>query len=962
MKNTTAMADYELRHIEALRKDLAGCTVLLKKDGSFPLEKPCTLAAYGSGVRRTIRGGTGSGEVNSRYIVTIEEGLQQAGFTLTGMEWHTGYEQAREKAHKAFLKQLKKDAKAAKQNFILYGMGKVMPEPEYDLPLNAEGDAAIYVVSRISGEGNDRTPLKGDIRLTDSEVRDILALDKKFTRFMLVLNVGGVVDLSPVMSVRNILLLSQLGVETGGALADILLGKANPSGKLTTTWAAFEEYPEMPDFEDMNETRYREGIYVGYRYFDTFRKQALFPFGYGLSYTEFRLGAAGVEANGAQVTVRTTVENTGTMAGRQVVQVYLSKPAGKLDVPRQELCAFAKTRTLAPGEAETVTCSFTLPEMAAYDAETASYILEAGDHLVRVGVSSAETVPAAVLHLDKTVTTLQAKNVLGSTDFTDLTAPAAAMERPEGVPVIEIDPASIVCETIDYAHNEEILPEVDALTKEDAALLLIGNFDPNAKGFASMIGTAGRHVCGAAGESCSTVKGIPWLIMADGPAGLRLAKEYYEDGKGKHAVGNASVPDSIMEMLSGPMKLVMSLMGGNGKPKAGCEIKTQYCTAIPIGTALAQSFDTDFVQRCGGIVGEEMEHFGVHLWLAPALNIHRSIRCGRNFEYYSEDPLVSGKMAAAMTRGVQAHKGSVTARTKAVVHRGSKAHKNRPGGCLQLTIACMKCQRFLTDMSCQKSQGGVPVRRRPGYILIARNDLLRLCPLHIPGCLFPAETILEHQLLNNLAGVHPHAFENISSARNACIPSSLHTIVIDTFAVIAHSLKLALKITQYKLSVLFAQFQRVSHLVKAHSSSHKLLDIFKQVCQAPFFTAFVRQFFHNAAHTAHSFVCIFVFCHLIGKNCIVHAFWICTEEIVHNRSNRIFASILSVHINDMCLVLKRCRQFPNRTVNMVERQCTLEIVVFRDEDHIRFRKIFQSFARPCNIGVHHGTVVTRPLR
>lgn len=333
MKNTTAMADYELRHIEALRKDLAGCTVLLKKDGSFPLEKPCTLAAYGSGVRRTIRGGTGSGEVNSRYIVTIEEGLQQAGFTLTGMEWHTGYEQAREKAHKAFLKQLKKDAKAAKQNFILYGMGKVMPEPEYDLPLNAEGDAAIYVVSRISGEGNDRTPLKGDIRLTDSEVRDILALDKKFTRFMLVLNVGGVVDLSPVMGVRNILLLSQLGVETGGALADILLGKANPSGKLTTTWAAFEEYPEMPDFEDMNETRYREGIYVGYRYFDTFRKQALFPFGYGLSYTEFRLGAAEVEANGAQITVRTAVENIGVLAGRQVVQVYLSKPAGKLDAP-----------------------------------------------------------------------------------------------------------------------------------------------------------------------------------------------------------------------------------------------------------------------------------------------------------------------------------------------------------------------------------------------------------------------------------------------------------------------------------------------------------------------------------------------------------------------------------------------------------------------------------------------------
>ena len=658
--NHSAMADYEQHHIATLRSNLAGCTVLLKKDGSFPLEKPCTLAAYGSGVCRTIKGGTGSGEVNSRYSVSIEEGLRGAGFTLTGADWHTGYEQVRKNAHKAFLAQLKKDAKAAKLNYIIYGMGKVMPEPEYDLPLNAEGDAAIYVVSRISGEGNDRAPLKGDIRLTDSEVRDILALDKKFSRFMLVLNVGGVVDLSPVMSVRNILLLSQLGVETGSALADILLGKANPSGKLTTTWAAFENYPAMPDFEDMNETRYREGIYVGYRYFDTFGKKALFPFGYGLSYTEFRLGSPEVEVNGAQVTVRTTVENIGTVAGRQVVQVYLSKPAVKLDEPKQELCSFAKTRELAPGEAQTLTCSFALPEMAAYDAGTAAYLLEAGDYLVCVGVSSAETAPAAVLHLDKTVTTLQVKNVLGSTDFTDLAVPAAPIRRSENVPVLELDAAALSGAAVAYDRPEEILPEVDALSKEDAAMLLIGDFDPNAKGFASMIGTAGRHVCGAAGESCGKVKDFPPMIMADGPAGLRLAKEYFEDAKGKHAVGNASMPDSITEMLSGPMKLVMSLIGGSGKPKRGCEIKTQYCTAIPIGTALAQSFDTEFVQQCGDIVGEEMERFGVHLWLAPALNIHRSIRCGRNFEYYSEDPLVSGKMAAAMTRGVQAHKGCGT--------------------------------------------------------------------------------------------------------------------------------------------------------------------------------------------------------------------------------------------------------------------------------------------------------------
>lgn len=169
-------------------------------------------------------------------------------------------------------------------------------------------------------------------------------------------------------------------------------------------------------------------------------------------------------------------------------------------------------RTSCPGETESVTCSFTLPEMAAYDTETASYILEAGDYLVRVGVSSVETAPAAVLHLDKTVTTLQANNVLGSTDFTDLTAPASTMERPAGVPVIEIDPVAIACETVAYDRTEEVLPEVDALTKEDAALLLIGDFDPNAKGFASMIGTAGHHVCGAAGESCDKISGFPSLL------------------------------------------------------------------------------------------------------------------------------------------------------------------------------------------------------------------------------------------------------------------------------------------------------------------------------------------------------------------------------------------------------------------------------------------------------------------
>lgn len=276
----TVMDEYEIRHIRALRGHLAECTVLLKKDGNFPLKRPCKIAAYGSGVRGTVKGGTGSGEVNSHYSVSIETGLQDAGFSVTTAAWLDRYEQHRAATQEQFEQELKAAAKAANQNYLLYSMGKSMPEPEYNLPLDGGGEAAIYVVSRISGEGSDHAWCKGDILLTDSEVQDILALNQAYRHFMLVLNVGGVVDLTPVMAVRNILLLSQLGVETGAALADILLGKANPSGKLTTTWAAQENYPPMPDFEDRDTTRYREGIYVGYRYFDAFDKKPLFTFGY----------------------------------------------------------------------------------------------------------------------------------------------------------------------------------------------------------------------------------------------------------------------------------------------------------------------------------------------------------------------------------------------------------------------------------------------------------------------------------------------------------------------------------------------------------------------------------------------------------------------------------------------------------------------------------------------------------
>ena len=203
---------------------------------------------------------------------------------------------------------------------------------------------------------------------------------------------------------------------------------------------------------------------------------------------------------------------------------------------------------------------------------------------------------------------------------------------------------------------------VAAMSLEEKAGLLVGTSMEGYAGEGAVTGRTLKTVPGSAGTTRSLESyGIPTTVMADGPAGLRLAREYYRDEKGLHAVGQAGIPESFMDYMPKPILFFSKLiMGGNKGPKAGTEVKTQYCTAIPIGTAIAQSFNTDLAEKYGDIVGYEMEMFGVHLWLAPALNIHRSIRCGRNFEYYSEDPLVSGLMAAGITNGVQKHPGCGT--------------------------------------------------------------------------------------------------------------------------------------------------------------------------------------------------------------------------------------------------------------------------------------------------------------
>ncbi|MBQ6465609.1 MAG: glycoside hydrolase family 3 C-terminal domain-containing protein [Oscillospiraceae bacterium] len=647
------MNDYEREHNEIMRRLGAGCAVLLKADGAFPLAGPCRLALFGSGARRTIKGGTGSGEVNSRFFVTVEQGLEAAGFTITSKVWMDDYDSLYASARRDFVRSLKRQAREHHTLAVLESMGAVMPEPEHNIPLWGKGEAAVYVLSRVSGEGSDRRAVPGDILLSETEKRDILALSARYEKFLLALNVGGPVDLSPVMEVGNILLLSQLGVETGDILADIILGKSAPSGRLTTTWSAWEDYPSVGSFGEKDDTRYREGVYVGYRYFDSVGKKALFPFGFGLSYTEFSLAAGEAAEENGRVTLKCAVKNTGRFPGREVVQLYVSAPQGKLDKPYQTLAAFEKTSELQPGQAQELTLSFDLRELASYDEAHANWILEPGDYVLRLGRSSADTEATAVLRLDGEAVVRQVKNCLGRPDFTDWKPEARPAETLPELPVLPVSAAAFETERVDYAPAGEIDPEIEALSDVELCLLSIGAF--KLKGSLSVIGEASQSVAGAAGETVRLKdRGIPAMVMADGPAGLRLSRQYIRDETGARAVDGGML-ESMRELMPAPAAFAMKLLDGRKKTKS--EIFEQFCTAIPIGTALAQSWDLAFAELCGDVVGDEMERFGVHLWLAPALNIHRDVRCGRNFEYFSEDPLIAGRFAAALTRGVQKHPG-----------------------------------------------------------------------------------------------------------------------------------------------------------------------------------------------------------------------------------------------------------------------------------------------------------------
>ncbi len=648
----TELLEHEVKHLAELREIGAECCVLLVRNGDFPLTEPCEIALYGNGVRHTVKGGTGSGEVNSHTFINIEEGLEKAGFTITTREWLDQYEASVETANARFMEDIKLEAKRLRKNPIMMAMGAVRLEHDYDLPLDGNGETALYILSRISGEGNDRKNEKGDFQLTDTEVRDIRELNEKHAKFMLLINAGGPVDLSPVSDVKNIMVMSQLGAETGNIIADILLGKSYPSGKLTTTWSRYEDYPHVGTFGDDTVTLYKEGIYVGYKYFNSVGKKPMYPFGFGLGYTDFTVEPLRMAVNGENVCVQAAVTNTGDFRGREVAEVYVSEPQGKLGKAYQKLAGFIKTAELNPGEKETVAVEFRMSDIASYDESRQCYVLEKGDYIIRVGNSSDNTSVAGKIVLQEDIIVRKAQNKMGEPGFADF-RPQLQDEIIETDKVFAVRQQDIICRTVNYDIEEETDPLVEGFSDEELAMANVGQFS-GGLGALSIVGNAAKEVAGAAGQSTDILKkkGIPSLIMADGPAGIRLNREYIKTKKGAKGL-SSGLPQTMMEVMPKPVKWILT-------PKNNVRNKTvyyQYASALPIGTAIAQSWNIKAAEQCGDIVGREMQMFGVDLWLAPALNIHRNVLCGRNFEYFSEDPLLSGMIAAALTNGVQKNEG-----------------------------------------------------------------------------------------------------------------------------------------------------------------------------------------------------------------------------------------------------------------------------------------------------------------
>ena len=657
------------------RRAAAESMVLLKNEQTLPLEPKTKLAVFGIGQIYTIKGGTGSGEVNNVRSVNVLEGLSACEDLVV--------DELAARAYRAWAL-----AHPQERHGMFGGSNRSsneeMPIGQLDLEaLAAANDAAVIVISRIAGEGADLDPAA--LQLTAAESDMVRAVCQAFEKTILLLNTPGYLEIADYLpGVTAVLFIGLPGQEGGGAVADVLTGAVTVGGKLSDTWPlTAADFPgtfdallpngnltpsRRGDPAEQTNVPYDEDIFVGYRYFDTFGKAVLFPFGYGLSYGNPILTQCSVALDQATITVTAEIVNDcETQSAREVVQVYVSAPDGRLEQPYQKLLSFAKTAVLAPGAAQTVRMTIPAEQLASYDAARAAYVLEPGRYEIRVGVSSRDTTVAATLEVADEICTLQLKNLFGDVQegllrkrgAQPITYSGEAQERKQTASkAIRLSAREFTTRTVKYAPEYVPAQPKPGLTLVDVAegrgtceelaatmelsdlcRLVCGQgmdmsgFDLSAlkkendtfaNAAAKLQNEVKFEVPGEAGQSPDLWEqyGITPLVLCDGPAGVRLTRDIRDD---------------------------------DGEITAH-----QYCTAFPVGSLLACAFDPALLEEFGKAVGTEMNEYGVDLWLAPGMNIHRNPLGGRSFEYFSEDPVLTGQCAAAITRGVQSQGAGVT--------------------------------------------------------------------------------------------------------------------------------------------------------------------------------------------------------------------------------------------------------------------------------------------------------------
>lgn len=607
---------------ELIRKSAAEGIVLLKNNNALPYSLDTKISVFGRCQLDYFYVGYGSGgDVNAPYFVNIVDGIKNAGGKLN--EWLLEY-------YKNY----------CKENPAPHGFWGHWPmnfeEPSLDdetvKKASEESDAALIVIGRAAGEDRENTLTKGSYYLTDEERHLIDQVCKNFSNVTVLLDCGNVIDMSWILDyndrLRGIVYAWQGGMESGNAVADVLYGKVNPSGKLTDTIAVkYKDYPSAKHFGGKLFNTYVEDIFVGYRYFETFAKEkALFPFGFGLSYTNFDIEVLDFIEEKDKINIEIEVTNIGKVSGKEVVELYARCPQGKLSKPLMSLVAFDKTEELNPNESEKLTLSVPIYNLASFDdtgvtGNKYSYILEKGEYKFFIGenVRDVDEIGSIKYKEDKVLETLKA--VCAPKEYIDRIValevngsfiPKKVTLKPEKPYLRERILKNLPKEQGHIVHNfnfsqvrnGEISVEkfVSSLTNQELEALTRGE-----GGMDSSYGVAGN--AGAFGGIIPKLneKGVPAIITTDGPAGIRIRK---------------------------------------------------YTSLIPCGTALASTFNTKLVEELATEMGKELRNAGSNVLLAPGMNIHRNVLCGRNFEYFSEDPLLTGKMASAYVKGIQSSGGS----------------------------------------------------------------------------------------------------------------------------------------------------------------------------------------------------------------------------------------------------------------------------------------------------------------